>query len=113
VLMALMRLVQSSVVPAACYKLRMAIHPLATPRYSTILRTRRAPLATMLRILARLIRPCAYVAGDVAAQIAARRGRRELTRVLALLPCVERGGSVGPPVPARWSLLCERRCGDQ
>lgn len=74
----------------------------------------RRPLATSSPplILARRIRTCPHIAGDIAAQIATRRRRREVAIAgLALLPRFQRGLTVRAPVPTLRTLLRECRCG--
>lgn len=64
------------------------------------------------RIAMRRFRPRAHVARNIAAQVAARRGRREVAAALgALLPGLDGSRAIGPPVPALRALLGERRCG--
>ncbi|MEI6000548.1 hypothetical protein H3V53_26150 [Paraburkholderia bengalensis] len=78
---------------------------------SRSVRSRAAPLR---RFLALPVRARAHVAGDIAAQVAARRRRREiLIACFRLLPSLEGRRLLRPPVPALRALLRKGSCGKQ
>jgi hypothetical protein len=82
-----------------------------------IAQTRGNPAETFLPVTARTLRTRRFrsradIAGYIATQIAARRRWREVMRAFVLLPRLERGRPIRPPVPSLWSLLCESRCGN-